>query len=60
MRGEKEKQHKMKMDHQERMRRQEEENRRRFNEERFNTKKHINDNLQRRYTENHMAGEEIK
>jgi len=42
------------------MKKQEEENRRKFNEERMNTKKHINENLNRKYTENHMAGEEIK
>jgi hypothetical protein len=50
----------MKADHQERLRRQEEENRRRFNDERFQTKKQINDNLRRKYTENHMAGDDIK
>ena len=60
MRVEKEKQAKMKQDHQERLRRMEEENRRKFNEERITTKKHINENLRRKYTENHMAGEEIK
>jgi hypothetical protein len=39
MKNEKERQAKMKADHQERLRRQEEENRRRFNDERYQTKK---------------------
>jgi ATPase subunit of ABC transporter with duplicated ATPase domains len=60
MKNEKERQARMKADHQERLRMQEEENRRRFNDERFQTKKQIHDNLRRKYTENHMAGEDIK
>ena len=48
MKMEKERQAKMKLDHQERVRRQEEENRRKFNEERFTTKKQIVDNIRRR------------